>query len=85
MAGVVGKRVGQILGISKGTATGPLTVLTLTSDAPGGTQRPVLMLSPSFLAQLSIGASLTIYFVSDPSDAAAIEAAVTVVPLDGSV
>jgi len=43
------------------------------------------MLSPSFLAQLSIGASLTIYFVSDPSDAAAIEAAVTVVSLDGSV
>jgi hypothetical protein len=87
MAGVVAKLAGQVLGIAKGSSTGPFTIVTTTSNAPGAAQNPHAwpVLSQSFLTQLSIGAPLTVYVVFDSADITAIEGAVTVVPLDGVV
>jgi hypothetical protein len=85
--GVVGRVQGQILGMAKGTTTGPLTLVTVTSNLPGASQNPgkYVLLSPSCLAQYEVGDSLTLYVAYDPADIAAIEGAISAVDLCGSV
>lgn len=58
--------------------------MTTVPNVPNATHM-WLIVSPLFLAELSIGGAVNIYIAATPADITAIEGAVSVVQIDGSV
>lgn len=80
---VIAKLTGQVLGMAPNSPA-PYTQITLSPNASGGNQVPLVFttLSPSVVASLLVGQNVNIYLAGSPTDITAIESAVTVVSID---